>query len=130
MHHLNTRRNKEHIMSPFHRILAGAILLLILMPNAFGAKEKSMNTDGVFNPKSYGAKIDGTTDDTPAIQAALDAAAKVGGSVSLTPGKWLVKGSLKIPAGVDVKGSANAPRYSEPLKGTIILATGGRDKED
>lgn len=117
-------------MSPFHRILAGAILLLILMPNAFGAKEKSMNTDGVFNPKSYGAKIDGTTDDTLAIQAALDAAAKVGGSVSLTPGKWLVKGSLNIPAGVDVKGSANAPRYSEPLKGTIILATGGRDKED
>jgi hypothetical protein len=41
-----------------------------------------------------------------------------------------VAGSLKIPAGVALVGSNQAPVYIEPLIGTVILATGGRDKED
>ena len=102
----------------------------MIATSAFGAKGKAMNEEGVFSPKSFGAHVDGKTDDTGAIQSALDAAAKVGGVVYLPPGKWLVKGSLNVPAGVDLKGAANAPRYSEPLVGTVILATGGRDKED
>ena len=77
-----------------------------------------------------GVKADGVTDDTAAIQAALNGQAKLGGSVSLPPGKYLVKGSLSIPPGVSLEGSANAPRYNDPMTGTIILATGGKDKED
>ena len=117
-------------MHVYYRILVGAILLTMTLPSAFGAKGKAMETDGIFSPKSYGAKVDGKTDDTAAIQSALDAAGKIGGTVYLAPGKWMVKGSLNIPNGVDVKGAANAPRYSEPLIGTVVLATGGRDKED
>jgi hypothetical protein len=77
-----------------------------------------------------GMHADGITDDTAPIQAALDAKAKVGGKLVLPAGKYLVKGSLTIPPGVALRGEADAPRYNDPLTGTIILATGGRDKED
>ena len=76
-----------------------------------------------------GVKADGVTDDTAAIQSAIDEAAKTGGKVNLPAGKYLVKGSLKI-VGVCLEGSANAPRYNDPLTGTVILATGGKGKED
>ena len=79
---------------------------------------------------AFGAKADGKTDDTAAIQKALNAAAKQGGVVHLPAGKYLVAGSLRIPVGVALVGSNQAPVYIEPLIGTVILATGGRDKED
>ena len=79
---------------------------------------------------SFGAKADGTSDDTAAIQKALDAAGQQGGVVQLPAGKYLVAGSLKIPEGVALVGSTQAPVYIEPLIGTVILATGGRDQED
>jgi len=107
-----------------------AVLAVLLVSPAFGAKEKVMEIEGVFNVKSFGAKMDGRNDDTKAIQSALDAASPSGGTVYLPPGRYLVKGSLNVPEGVDVKGAANAPRYNTPLTGTVILATGGRDKED
>ena len=77
-----------------------------------------------------GAKADSTTDDTVAIQKALDDAAKMGGKVNLPAARYLVKGSLRIPPGVTLQGVMDSPVWSEPLKGSIILATGGRDNED
>lgn len=77
-----------------------------------------------------GVRADGTTDDTAAIQKALDTVAKQGGSVHLPAGKYRVAGSLKIPVGVGLVGANRAPLAIEPLIGTVILATGGRDKED
>jgi hypothetical protein len=52
------------------------------------------------------------------------------GSVRLPPGRYLVKGSLHIPPGVMLQGVMESPVWSEPLKGSIILATGGRGRED
>lgn len=109
-----------------------SILFIVALVCLFGCKieNKSIRSmDGVFNVKAYHAKGDGITDDTYAIQAALDAAGKTGGRVYLPPKKYLIKGSLKIPPGVSVIGSANMPQYSDPLIGTILLATGGRDNE-
>ncbi len=77
-----------------------------------------------------GAKADGTTDDTAALQRALDATAQAGGTVLLPAARYLVRGSLRIPPGVTLQGALEAPVWSEPLKGSIILATGGRDHED
>jgi len=85
---------------------------------------------GPFDVVSLGARADGKTDDTAAIQKALDATGKHGGVVRLPAGKFLVAGSLKIPVGVALVGSNQAPVYIKPLIGTVILATGGRDKED
>jgi len=87
--------------------------------------------EGVYNAKALGAKADGVTDDTAAIQKVLDDASKAGGGVVYLPaGKYLVKGSIKIPVGVSLKGVAQAPMPIEPLIGTIVMATGGRDNED
>ncbi len=82
------------------------------------------------NAAGFGAKADGKTDDTAAIQKALDTAAQKGGMVNLPAGNYLVAGSLKIPPGVALCGVQQAPVYIEPLIGTVVLATGGRDKEE
>jgi len=76
------------------------------------------------------AKADGVTDDTAAIQAAIDKTAEKGGQIYLPPGMYLVAGSLQVKPGVAVVGAAVAPQYIKPLLGTVILATGGRDNED
>lgn len=114
--------------------LLGIYIAIILL---FGATSIALcaETGGTqvetgMNVRSHGAKGDGVTDDTAAIQATMDEAAKAGGIVYIPPGKYLIKDHLNVPAGVQVKGAALAPQYSDPLKGTIILATGGRDKED
>jgi hypothetical protein len=77
-----------------------------------------------------GVRGDGVTDDTAAIQKALNAGGKIGGVVCLPAGKYLVKGSLAIPPGVSLKGVGQAPQFDPPILGTVITATGGRDKED
>lgn len=95
----------------------------------FSGESKVSSTEGIFSVKEFGALADGQTDDTDAIQQCIDAAAVKGGQVYLPPGKYLVKGSLKVKTGVAVKGAHEAPLAIEPLIGTIIMATGGRDDE-
>jgi hypothetical protein len=94
------------------------------------AEGSGATVTGVLDVRGYGAKGDAVTDDTGAIQAALDAAGKAGGRVVIPAARFLVKGSLKIPPGVALEGVAVAPQWADPLKGSIVLATGGRDKED
>lgn len=77
-----------------------------------------------------GIRADGVTDDTVALQKALDAAAATGATVQLPAAKYLVGGSLTIPRGVSLEGVHDSPRWPSPLAGTVLLATGGRDKED
>lgn len=81
-----------------------------------------------FSVWDYGAKADSITDNTAAFQRAIDAASVSGGTVFVPAGKYLIKGSLLLQ-GVALKGENIAPRSWEPLNGTIILATSGRDNE-
>lgn len=85
---------------------------------------------GAVSVIAAGARADGIADDTAALQKALDEAAKAGGKVPLPAARFLVRGSLHIPPGVTLQGVMDSPVWSEPLKGTVILATGGRDRED
>lgn len=72
---------------------------------------------------------DGVTDDTAALQAALDKAGKSGGEVLLKPRLYLIRGSLSVPTGVTLKGSWHAPHHGAWNKGTTLLITGGRGQE-
>jgi len=101
-----------------------SVVLGVIMSTAANA-----GSEGNWSVKDFGAKADGTTDDTAAIQRAIDEAAKQGGQVYLPPGRYLVKGSLTVPSGVAVRGVHEARLSITPLIGTIILATGGRDSE-
>jgi hypothetical protein len=82
-----------------------------------------------FAAPAFGAAGDGATDDTAALQRAIDAAAEQGGVVYLPPGHYRVSGSLTVKPGVTVRGAHDAPAAIEPLVGTVIQATGGRDDE-
>jgi hypothetical protein len=104
--------------------------VVLLGSGGMAAQRSSGPMEGVIDAKAYGAKADGVTDDTQAIQNALNEAGKVGGVVYLPPGRYLVKGSLRVPVGVSLKGAAEAPLAIEPLIGTVVMATGGRDNED
>jgi len=73
---------------------------------------------------------DGVTDATAAIQKQLDTMATTGGNVVLPPGQYLIKGSLKIPKGVALCGSWEAPHHGRAWqKGTTLLITGGAGSE-
>ncbi len=70
-----------------------------------------------FNVKAYGAKGDGTTDDTTAIQAAITAAAANNGTVS-----WSGGGGVYFPAGrYVVSAPLTIPRTDRP---SLILDAG------
>ena len=73
----------------------------------------------------YGARGDGTTLDTAAIQKAIDAAEKSGGTVTLKPGTYLTGSlflksgtTLEVPEGVTLIGSQKLEDY--PLLATRV----------
>ncbi|NLV74166.1 MAG: hypothetical protein GXY52_05735 [Chloroflexi bacterium] len=79
--------------------------------------------------RQFGVRGDGVTDDSLALQGALDAASALGGIVALPPGQYRITRSLRIPVGVHLQGASPAPQYIKPLIGTVILAYHGRDDE-
>jgi polygalacturonase len=86
------------------------VALLALPPAAFGRS---------FSVRDFGAKGDGTTLDTHAIQAALDAAAKAPGSTVMVPPGTYLSGSifvkshttLALEAGATLLGSQHLSDY-------------------
>src|SRR6266700_3013829 len=52
----------------------------------------------IINVRDYGAYGDGTTDDTAAIQSAINAAATTSGAMYLPPGTYKLTASLTLPA--------------------------------
>jgi len=112
------------------RTTFGLPLFSLAAAGAGAAAAASVTGSGIWDVIAHGAKGDGTTDDTGAIQSALDTAASSGGRVYVPPGRYLVRGSLKIPPGVLLGGVYESPQWAEPLTGSVILATGGRDSED
>ncbi|MFD0671308.1 glycosyl hydrolase family 28-related protein [Cohnella sp. GCM10027633] len=68
---------------------------------------------GVFNVSQYGAKGDGATDDTDAIQKAIDAAYQIGGGIVFFPAGTYVVGK--------VKGKAEIPAHDD---GTVTAGYG------
>jgi polygalacturonase len=77
-----------------HWIRLAIAALLALCAATAGAK--------TYNAADYGAKGDSTTLNTKAIQAAIDAAARDGGTVVLKPGIYL-SGSLFVKTGVTLQ---------------------------
>ncbi len=87
-------------------------------------------SDGLFNIKDFGAVGDGRTDNTSAIQKAIDAASQKGGVVLVPIGKWLCAGHIELKMGVHLTGLNMAPMSWEPATGSILMPTEGRGNEE
>ncbi len=82
------------------------------------------------NVSKYGAVGGGKTDDTAAVQAALDAAIAKGPICYLPAGLYRLDGSLVVPPGVTLCGASGGVPHSEHPIGTVLLAYGGKGKAD
>lgn len=58
--------------------------------------------------RSFGAKGNGLTDDTAAFRRALTAAQRDRAVLCLSPGLYLLRGTLDVPAGVEIQGAGAA----------------------
>ena len=87
----------------------------------------------VFNVKAYGAKGDGTTNDSPAFQSAYNAAVAAGGGTVLVPpvggsGCYLLNTAINMTndnTKVTIKGSAGVGVAQSGTSGLICANTGG-----
>jgi len=105
----------------------------VLGPNAHAQPTPSpvpLPPKGVHSATAFGAVGDGKTDDTAAIQKALNAAGLTGGIVMLPAGNYLVKGHLVVHANVTLEGVFRSPTARSQGFGSTILAVGGKGKSD
>ncbi len=103
-------------------VMAGTAVIPAAAGSGFAPSEK---TGGMLNVLDFGAKGDGSTDNTSAIQKALDAAGKTYGSVFIPEGNFLTS-ELKVPAGVGIHGLP-AWSYRDGM-GTILTLNDDKAK--
>jgi hypothetical protein len=115
-------------------------LLTLLLGLGLTAHSAAANPD-IYSVRDHGAKGDGKTDDTTALQQALDTAGKAGGGVVYAPhGKYFFAGHLNVPPAVTLKGVwESVPAHNgirdhglpKPTDdGTTFLVTESAGKED
>lgn len=75
-----------------------------------------------YDVKAYGAKGDGTTDDTSTIASALTAAGATGGVVFMPPGNFRINSTLVVPYGVELRGCGRSATTISAL-GTFPTST-------
>lgn len=85
--------------------------------------------EGLFSVVQYGAAGDGVSDDTEAFVQALGEAGRTGGYVYVPGGKYRITKPLRIPAGVELRGTAEVPCHTMG-GGSVIMVCCGQGEED
>lgn len=82
--------------------------------------------DDLYDIMDYGAIADGSTDNSTAIQAALnDAGLNGGGTVYIPAGMYKVSSHLIVPSGVELRGIYDVPHHTIS-RGSVLLAYEGK----
>jgi hypothetical protein len=118
-----------------HSALAAGLLGAAGIPStqthgAEATEASALASSSPVNARQHGAKADGKTDDTKALQAALNAAATKGPVCYLPAGHYRLDGSLAVPPGVTMCGASGGVPHSEHPIGTVLLAYGGQGQAD
>lgn len=89
-------------------------------------------TKNIISITEYGAVADGKTDCTKAVQDAMDAMKQAGGGIVLIPtGKYVVRGYLTVPSGVELAGMLGVWCYNGASFGnSCLLLYAGADDPD
>jgi len=96
-------------------------------PCALGQSEAAPPAGIALNVRDFGATGDSQTDDTAALQKALDAAGAAGGGIVWAPrGNYRVAGHLVLPDDVTLEGVWTVPTAWTQNRGTTLLAEEGR----
>ncbi len=101
-------------------------LAQLLMLIAFVYSAPAQTPAEFVNAKGFGAKADGQTDDTKAIQKALNAAVKKGGVCFLPAGIYRLNSELVVPKGVTLKGVGETTPHPLTPTGTVLNIYGGK----
>ena len=115
----------HHIFSRRNFVSMGAVVAasaLASTASGQGTGSPAGDEKGMLNVLDFGAKRDGKTGDTVAIQNALNAAGKTNGSVFIPQGTYLCS-ELKVPVGVGIHGLP-AMDYRKGM-GTVLKFKGG-----
>ncbi len=85
-----------------------------------------------FSVLEFGAKADGEQDCTEAFQKALNSMNAAGGGTVFVPeGRYVIKGTLKIPVSVCLRGEWVAPTKANPtIRGTVLMVYAGRGQAE
>jgi len=127
-------RDARTVPAPAHRE-AGQVVKFTTLSVLTLVVCAAAHAQGTFPVTSYGAKCDGTTDDTTHIQAALNAAAAAGGGTVTLPGATCLLNSnhqsshpwffynLHIPSGVTLQGTTGSRLLQGP-RGRHAMVSG------
>jgi len=115
-------------------VIQPCVLIMLLVMAVCAGTSHAQSTEGSapgeYCVTAYGAVGDSATDNTDAFQKALDAAGATGGVVKVPVGKFLIKGTLDIPADVTLEGTWRAPARHKDSKGSTLLAVAGKGEPD
>lgn len=103
------------------------------VPGGSGGGGSTGSGGGYVTPQDYGARADGITDDTVAIQAALDTIPANGGVIQFPPGTYLVSGQSLRYGSTDTYGALYPKPYTTMMglgKGSVIKLVDGTTKVD
>jgi len=78
------------------------------------------SSGSVFNVKDFGATGDGSTDDTEAIQAAIEAAEILNSTVYLPPGTYMISATLGISKRITFQGAGRGDPSGDDKAATTI----------
>ena len=101
-------------MNKFHRILEHSLVAIGLAASFCAGGSFACGQSRVCDPRAFGAKADGASKDTHAIQAAIDSCAQKGGGIVKLSGGTFVSGPIALKSEITLEVDNGASLLGSP----------------